>query len=205
MTGENSQQSTDVQANITAHVIQSLRDSAEIRQAVIEQCTESIVRAGLAIHQSLLQGGKLILFGNGGSAADAQHIAAEFVGRFIKDREPLAAIALTTDTSALTAIGNDYGYERVFSRQVQALGRPQDVVIAISTSGRSPSVLAAVDVARELGMVTIGLTGGTGGDLAQRVDIAIVVPAQNTARMQECHLTIEHILCEVVESLRAAA
>lgn len=127
----------DIHADVKNAVIDSLRASAELRQAVIEQCTDSIAAAGEAIHGSLRQGGKLLLFGNGGSAADAQHVAAEFVGRFIKDRDPLAAIALTTDTSALTAIGNDYGYERVFSRQVEALGKPHDVALAISTSGRS--------------------------------------------------------------------
>ena len=124
---------------IRDHVIRSLRESAEVRQAVIDYCTDSIVAAGSAIHHALEQGGKLILLGNGGSAADAQHISAEFTGRFMKDRAPLAAIALTTDTSALTAIGNDYGYDQVFTRQIQALGRPNDVVLAISTSGRYPN------------------------------------------------------------------
>jgi D-sedoheptulose 7-phosphate isomerase len=190
---------------IRDHVIRSLRESAEVRQAVIDYCTDSNVAAGSAIHHALEQGGKLILLGNGGSAADAQHISAEFTGRFMKDRAPLAAIALTTDTSALTAIGNDYGYDQVFTRQIQALGRPNDVVLAISTSGRSLSVLAAVEAARIGGMATIGLTGRDGGPLAQIVDVAIRVPVANTARMQECHLTIEHILCEVVEQLLGVA
>lgn len=184
------------------HVVHSLREGSEANLAVIKACTDRIVEAGQAIDRSLRQGGKLLLFGNGGSAADAQHVAAEFVGRFIKDREPLAAIALTTDTSCLTAIGNDYGYDHIFARQVEGLGGTQDAVLAISTSGRSPSVIRGVEAAKLKGMVTIGLTGGNGGFLATLADIAIVVPVNNTARIQECHLAIEHILCEIVEELR---
>lgn len=151
--------------------------------------------AGALAHQR-----KLMLCGNGGSAADCQHIAAEFTGRFIKDRRPLAAIALTTDTSALTAIGNDYGYDHVFARQVQALGQGGDCLLAISTSGNSPSILAAVDAARALGIRTIALAGRDGGKLAPRCDTAIVVGSDVTARIQEAHIFIGHMICAGVET-----
>ena len=182
------------------HILCSLREGAALNMAVADACAEQIAEAGLALCACFQQGNKVLLFGNGGSAADAQHIAAEFVGRFVLERKPLPAIALTTDTSALTAIGNDYGYEQVFARQVAGLGTAGDVAIGISTSGRSPSVLAGIQAAKERGMKTIGLTGGQGGLLAGMADIAIVVPTRNTARMQECHLAIEHILCELVEN-----
>lgn len=144
-------------------------------------------------------GGKLLLCGNGGSAADCQHIAAEFVGRFIDERRPLPAIALSTDTSALTCIGNDYSFDEVFSRQVLALGTPKDALIAISTSGHSRNVLAAVDAAHEVGMLTLGLSGRDGGALRQRARLNIVVPHDVTARIQEAHILIGHTLCGGVE------
>lgn len=144
-------------------------------------------------------GGKLLLCGNGGSAADCQHIAAEFVGRFIDERRPLPAIALSTDTSALTCIGNDYSFDEVFSRQVRALGTPKDALIAVSTSGNSRNVLAAVDAALEAGMLTLGLSGRDGGALRQRAQINIVVPHDVTARIQEAHILIGHTLCGGVE------
>ena len=162
---------------------------------------DNISRAGQAIATTLAQGGKVLLFGNGGSAADAQHIAAEFVGRFVRERKPLPAIALTTDTSALTAIGNDYGFEQIFARQVQALGQPGDVAVAMSTSGQSANVLAGVEAARERRITTIGLAGKDGGRLASAVDIPIVVASTSTARIQECHITIGHLFCELVEAL----
>jgi D-sedoheptulose 7-phosphate isomerase len=181
--------------------IRALREGAELRLQLIEKCVDSITQAADLVHGSLQRGGKILLFGNGGSAADAQHVAAEFVCRFAGHRIPLPAIALTTDTSALTAIGNDYGFEQVFVRPINALGRPEDVAMAISTSGRSPNVLAGVSAAREKGLTTIGLTGADGGLLTRAVDLCITVPSTNTARIQECHLAIEHILCEMVESL----
>jgi D-sedoheptulose 7-phosphate isomerase len=155
--------------------------------------------AGL-VSESVRSGGCLILFGNGGSAAQAQHIAAEFVGRFQNDRQPLAAIALTTETSALTAIGNDYGFEEIFARQVRALARPGDVVLAISTSGNSANVLHALDAAREKNVSTIGLTGRDGGRMRERVDLCLCVPSDSTPRIQEAHLVISHILCRLVET-----
>jgi D-sedoheptulose 7-phosphate isomerase len=152
----------------------------------------------------LRDGGKLLLCGNGGSAADAQHLAAEFVNRFLRERAALAAIALTTDTSVLTSIGNDYGFDRIFARQVEALGRPGDVLIAISTSGNSPNVLGAALAARGLGLWTVGLTGGDGGGLARAVHEAFIVPSRETPRIQEVHITLGHALCELAEDLLAS-
>jgi D-sedoheptulose 7-phosphate isomerase len=148
---------------------------------------------------SLRAGGKLMFCGNGGSAADSQHLAAEFTGRFIKDRPPVAAIALSTDTSALTCIANDYSFEAIFARQVQAIGKPGDCLIAISTSGNSGNVLAAVAAAKALGITCIGLLGRDGGKLKPQCDVAIVVPSQVTARIQEAHILIGHSLCGAVE------
>jgi D-sedoheptulose 7-phosphate isomerase len=182
-------------------VKRSLLEGAELRTQLVEKCCDLVIQAAETVYESLQRGGKIILCGNGGSAADAQHLAAEFVGRFTTDRAPLAAIALSTDSSALTAIGNDYGFEHVFSRQVLALGNPPDVIIGISTSGRSKNVLNAMKVATERGLKTIAFSGGDGGSLASMVDIAIVVPSTSTARIQECHITLEHIMCEVVECL----
>ncbi len=149
---------------------------------------------------TLENGGKILICGNGGSAADAQHLAAEFSGRYEKERRALPAVALTTDTSALTAIGNDYGFDRVFSRQVEALARPGDCLIAISTSGNSPNVIAAVMAAREIGCTVVGLTGETGKKLASLSDECVMVPSKRTARIQEMHITIAHIWCEYIDA-----
>lgn len=159
----------------------------------------SVSQAIDACVQSLQKGGKLMLCGNGGSAADSQHLAAEFTGRFSKDRPPIAAVALSTDTSALTCIGNDYSFNDIFSRQLQALGKAGDCLIAISTSGNSGNVLAAVAAAKSLGISTIGLLGRDGGKLKAQCDISIVVPSQVTARIQEAHILIGHSLCGAVE------
>ncbi len=181
-------------------IVRRLQESGDLKKKLASEQAGAIEQAAQVIITALAKGGKVMLFGNGGSAADAQHIAAEFVGRFHLERLPLPAIALTTDTSILTAVANDYGFEQVFARQVQALGKLGDVAVAISTSGRSPNILAGVQAAKELGLVTIGLTGGDGGKLAHRVDIPIVVPSEETARIQECHITIGHLLCEAVEA-----
>jgi D-sedoheptulose 7-phosphate isomerase len=164
----------------------------------------AVTEAAELVVTALRAGNKLMLCGNGGSAADAQHLAAELTGRYVRERQPLAAVALTTDTSALTAIANDYGYDQVFSRQVEALARPGDVLLAISTSGGSPSVLKAVERARALGCRTIGLTGRGGGSLAALVDVPLVVPVVETARIQEMHILIGHILCECVDEAFAS-
>ena len=148
---------------------------------------------------ALRAGRKVLICGNGGSAADSQHLAAELVGRFSRERRALPAVALTTDTSVLTAIANDFGFDRVFARQVEAHGQPGDVLIGISTSGGSRDVLAAVEAARERGLVTIGLTGRDGGGLGRAVDVHVNVPSQSTARAQEVHATILHVLCDLVE------
>lgn len=186
-------------------VKQSLLDSSELKQSVAAKCITQISRAGESIVTTLCAGGKVLIFGNGGSAADAQHLAAEFVGRFVNERRPLAAIALTTDSSALTSIGNDYGFEHTFARQVEALGHAGDIAIAISTSGKSSNVLAGVKSAQAIGITTIGLTGGNGGTLAEAADISIIVPSSITARIQEVHITIGHIWCEMIDAAFTAA
>ena len=156
--------------------------------------------AAQALAEALGAGRKLLVFGNGGSAADAQHLTAELVGRFQKERAALAAIALTVDTSALTAIANDYSFKQVFVRQIEALGQPGDVAMGISTSGESPNVVAALKAARARGLKTIALTGRDGGAVGQAAEIHVNVPDQNTARVQEVHRTLLHVMCEVIES-----
>jgi D-sedoheptulose 7-phosphate isomerase len=173
---------------------------AQTMVRLAESQADPIMRALEAVKKAIVDGHKVLLFGNGGSAADAQHLAAEFVGRFRHERPALPALALTVNTSVLTAIGNDYTFELIFARQVQALGRAGDVAIGISTSGRSPNVLAGISAAAELGLTTIGFTGGDGGVLADRADIAIIVPATDTARIQECHIAIGHLLCDASDS-----
>jgi D-sedoheptulose 7-phosphate isomerase len=172
-------------------VKQSLLDRAEIVTA-IAKVSEILIEA-------LQQGNKLLLFGNGGSAADAQHIAAEFVGRFAFDRPPLPALALSVNTSAVTAIGNDYGFDLVFARQIEALGRPDDVALGISTSGNSPNVLQGVMAAKKLGLHTVALTGAAGGQLKTAVDYCICAPSNETPRIQECHILIGHVVAQLVE------
>jgi D-sedoheptulose 7-phosphate isomerase len=174
-------------------------------QQAIERASgdEKFIAATVAIAEriaaSLKSGGKVLLAGNGGSAADAQHIAAEFVGRFVDDRAPLAAIALTTDTSALTSIGNDYGFDKVFERQVRALGRKGDVFIGISTSGRSPNIVAALNAARELGLATIGFTRDAQTPMHALCDLSLAAPAEETALVQQIHITAAHAICHLVE------
>jgi D-sedoheptulose 7-phosphate isomerase len=159
-----------------------------------------IIAASAVIARALRAGGKLLAFGNGGSAADAQHVAAELVGRFRHDRQALAALALTVDTSVLTSVANDDAFERVFARQVEALGRPGDLALGISTSGRSKNVAAALAAARRLGLGTIALTGCDGGEIGRAADIHINVPSDSTPRIQEVHRTLLHVICELVEN-----
>jgi D-sedoheptulose 7-phosphate isomerase len=187
--------------SIREHFTRTFREGARLRLRAITSCAPSVVAAAELIASSLHRGGKLLLFGNGGSAADAQHIAAEFVCRFHHDRAPLAAVALTTDTSILTAVGNDYGFRMIFSRQVAALAAPGDVVLAISTSGSSPNIIEGARQARRRGIPVIGLSGGSGGPLAKLSSITIRIPSQNTAHVQECHIAIGHVLCEAAEYL----
>ncbi|WP_456382672.1 D-sedoheptulose 7-phosphate isomerase [Hydrogenimonas sp.] len=159
-----------------------------------------IYTAGVIVTEALQAGNKVLLCGNGGSAADAQHIAAELTGRFKIERRPLPAIALTTDTSALTAIGNDYGFDQIFSRQVAALAKEGDVLVGISTSGNSPNVVYALETAKNFGCKTIGLSGKGGGEMNNVCDLNIIVPSDDTARIQEMHILIGHILCQLVDN-----
>lgn len=159
-----------------------------------------VASAGLRVRTALEKGRKILICGNGGSAADSQHMAAEFVGRFVKERQSLPALALTVDTSLLTAVGNDYGFDCVFSRQVEGLGQEGDVLIAISTSGNSANVVKAVKTAKEKGIYVIALTGENGGLLAKESDLCLAVPSQVTARIQEMHIMIIHMICEVAEA-----
>lgn len=178
---------------------QFARESIETKKAFFDSQAESVARAAELLISSVKGGGKVLIFGNGGSAADAQHIAAELVNRLNYDRPPIPAIALTTDTSILTSVGNDSSFDELFERQLRALARRGDIALAISTSGESPNVLRAVVAARELGLKTIALAGRDGGKLARAVDVALVVAARSTQRIQETHITIGHILCELVE------
>jgi len=184
------------------HVVQrQLAQSIATLQAVLadESIAETLVRLSELTAAALKAGGKLLVAGNGGSAADAQHVVAEFVGRLVVNRPALRAIALTTDTSILTAVGNDFGYDRVFERQVEALGVPGDVFLAISTSGNSKSILNAVHQARKLGVTTAGLSGNGGGAMAAICDLNLIIPSSVTMNIQESHLTLEHIFCMLVE------
>src|SRR5438552_14935889 len=181
----------------------SLREGGELSIIVARDCSTAISDATDLITTCLRAGGKLLFFGNGGSVADAQHLAAEFVGRFGRELAGLPAIALTTDSSILTAVGNDYGFDQIFARQVQALGRPGDVAIAISTSGNSPNIIEVVKAAKKCNLKTIGLSGKDGGLLAAEADVVITIASTSTARIQECHITIGHILCELKEEALA--
>lgn len=182
-----------------------LEENILVQQAIAGSKLGEIEEMVDLILAAYRHGGKVILCGNGGSAADAQHLAAELVGRFKLERRALPAIALNTNTSILTALGNDYGYETVFSRQVEALANENDIVIGLSTSGNSPNVIKAIEAAKTRGAKTIGLTGGNGGRLAEVADLNITVPSANTPRIQEAHITIGHIVCELVERELAGA
>lgn len=187
---------------MSALFLQHLQQHRELF-ATLDGLAPQVERGTALLARSLQGGGKLMFCGNGGSAADSQHLASEFTGRFVHDRRPLAAIALTTDSSQLSCIGNDYGFDQVFERPLRGLGRAGDVLVAISTSGHSPNVLRAVQAARELGIAVLGLLGRDGGAIAPLADVAIVVPSAVTARIQEAHILIGHSLCAAVEALVA--
>lgn len=177
-----------------------MAEHASVLDAMLESCARDIAKAAQEIHERLHQGGKVLLFGNGGSASDAQHIAAELVGRFRRERPGLPAISLVTDTSILTAVSNDYGFENVFSRQVEALARPGDVAIAISTSGRSPNVLNGLQAATSIGCWRLGLTSWQAENpMRSWCDVLVEVPSQTTARIQEMHILVGHALCELLD------
>lgn len=181
------------------HVLTAFADSANVKQQFAREHADRIVEVATLIATAFRNGNKVLLFGNGGSSTDAAHIAAEFVGRYQRDRVPLPAIALATDIAAITCIANDYGYEELFARQVRAHGRRGDIAIGISTSGNSPNVLKGIAAARECGLTTVAWTGATGSQLAGLVDYAFVVPSTVTSRIQESHITLGHVLCELVE------
>lgn len=180
-------------------IVREIQESIAVKKELAGGATQLIADAARLIIASMQSGGKLIVFGNGGSAADAQHLSAELVGRYRHNRKALAAIALTTDSSALTSISNDYGFDSVFSRQLEAIGKTGDVALAISTSGNSPNVVRAVTLAKKIGIATVGLTGRSGGKLRGCVDICLSVPSDSTPRIQEAHSLIIHILSGIVE------
>lgn len=183
-------------------VLKSLKDSIKTKEKFLTKKNAAlVVQSAEAIVEAFKAGGKLLVAGNGGSAADAQHLAAEFVNRFEIERPPLPALALTTDSSNITSIGNDYSFDQIFSKQVRALGKGNDVFLAISTSGNSPNITKAVEVAKSMGIKVIALTGKGGGDLAKKADILLNVDAKVTARIQEVHITVCHILCELVDHM----
>ena len=180
-------------------IVRVFNDHARLQKEFLKHNTEALAQVAAVLLEAFRKGRTVFFFGNGGSAADAQHLAAEYVNRFRVNRRALPAIALTVDTSVLTSIANDSSYERVFARQIEALGRPDDVAVGISTSGASPNVLAGIRQARQQGLVTIGFSGGEGGALLRECDHCVVVPATSTARIQEMHLICGHVICDIVE------
>jgi D-sedoheptulose 7-phosphate isomerase len=180
-------------------VLNAFAESTAVKQQFAREQAERIVQVAKLMATAFREGQKVLLFGNGGSATDAAHMAAEFVGRYKRERAPLPAMALATDMAAITCIANDYGYDELFARQIRAHGRKGDIAIAISTSGNSPNVLKGAEAAKACGLTTIAWTGGSGGKLAGLVDFPFVVPSTVTARIQECHITMGHVLCELIE------
>jgi D-sedoheptulose 7-phosphate isomerase len=181
-------------------IVKAFDESVRVKQAFLRDNLEALMQAIDAIVAAFKNGNKLLLFGNGGSAADAQHIAAEFTNRFLIERPPLPALALTTDSSALTAISNDYDYSQVFAKQIKALGKPGDIALAISTSGNSANVREAIETCRQLKIATIGLTGGNGGKMVGKVDYLLCVSeGKNSPRIQEAHILVGHVICEIVD------
>jgi phosphoheptose isomerase len=195
------QLSPEIDTDAAAAIVARTLDAAiALHQRMRSLDVGPIVRAGEVLRAALMSGGKVLAFGNGGSASDAQHLTSELVGRFQKDRAGFSAIALTADTSLLTSLANDYGFEQVFARQIEALGKPGDVAVAISTSGASPNVVAGLNTARSRGLRTIALTGREGGEAGRQAEIHINVPDSCTARVQEVHITLIHAICEIVEA-----
>ncbi len=181
-------------------ILESLRESIAVKEKTVRTSTDLIIRGARMLAECMASGHKVLIFGNGGSAADAQHIAAEFVNRFKIERTPLAAIALTTDTSILTSIGNDYDFDLVFSKQIRAIGKKHDIAWGISTSGNSKNVVEAIEAAKSLKLITIGMTG-PGGLLADCADLVYTVPSKITAHIQETHITIAHMLCDLMDRI----
>jgi D-sedoheptulose 7-phosphate isomerase len=180
-------------------ILKRFKESSEVKTRFLKENLPKLLEAVKLISYTFELGNKLFFFGNGGSAADAQHLAAEFVNRYVIDRPPLPAIALTTDTSILTSVSNDFAFNEIFSKQLRALGKEGDVAFGISTSGNSSNVMKAFEVAKEMGMRTVALTGNDGGSLSKIADLSLIVPSSSTPRIQEAHILIGHILCEMVE------
>jgi D-sedoheptulose 7-phosphate isomerase len=180
-------------------ILKRFKESSEVKTRFLKENLSKLLEAINLISHAFESGNKLFFFGNGGSAADAQHLAAEFVNRYIMDRPPLPAIALTTDTSVLTSVSNDFTFNDIFTRQLRALGREGDVAVGLSTSGSSLNVVKAIEVAKEIGMKTVAFSGNDGGSLARVADVSLVVPSTSTPRIQETHILVGHVLCEMVE------
>jgi D-sedoheptulose 7-phosphate isomerase len=180
-------------------ILKRFKESSEVKTRFLKENLSRLLDVIKLVSHTFEAGNKLFFFGNGGSAADAQHLAAEFVNRYVMDRPPLPAIALTTDTSILTSVSNDLAFNEIFAKQLRALGKEGDVAVGISTSGSSPNIIKAFEVAKEMGMKTVALTGNDGGVIAKMVDFSLVVPSTSTPRIQEAHILIGHILCEMVE------
>ncbi len=181
------------------HIVKIFKESIRVKEAFVNENLSKLVNIVEAVTGALKAGNKILIFGNGGSAADAQHLAAEFINRFVIERPPLPAIALTTDTSVITSIGNDYDFSEIFSKQIRAIGQPCDVALGISTSGNSANVLKALEVAKKMGLVTIAFTGKDGGAIAKIADLSIIVSSSVTARIQEVHITAGHVICDLVD------
>ncbi len=180
-------------------IVRIFKESSQVKDAFLNENLSRIVKVVDAVTAALKAGNKILLFGNGGSAADAQHIAAEFVNRFLIERPPLPAIALSTDTSVITSIGNDYDFSEVFSKQLRAIGQAGDVAWGLSTSGKSPNVVKALETAKKMDMITVGLTGKDGGPISRIVDHSLHVPSTSVPRIQETHITVGHVICELVD------
>lgn len=176
-----------------------LLESIQVKEELLRTSVGQILDISNLVIECLKKNGKVILFGNGGSASDSQHIAAEFVGRFKRDRTAMASVALTTNTSVITSLANDYGYDIIFARQIEAIGQKNDIAIGISTSGKAKNVALGIKQAKRMGIKTVALTGGDGGDLAKLADLALIIPSSVTARIQEAHITVGHIICELIE------
>jgi D-sedoheptulose 7-phosphate isomerase len=181
------------------HVVKIFKESCRVKEAFINDNLGGLVNIIDVLTAALKAGNKILIFGNGGSAADAQHIAAEFVNRFIIERPPLPAVALTTDTSVITSVGNDYDFSEIFAKQIRALGQPGDVAWGISTSGNSPNVIKGLETAKKMGLITLAFTGGDGGSIGQIADLLLNVSSNSTARVQETHITASHAICELVD------
>lgn len=185
--------------DFSSQLTKIIEESVEVKKRVVAEHVAVLNKITQALRICLAEGHKVLLFGNGGSAADSQHIAAELVSKFFRDRKALPAIALTTDTSIITSVANDYSFEEVFARQIEALGQRGDAAIGISTSGNSPNVLKAMNMSKQKGLITIGLTGEDGGKLKNAVDICFCAPSKSTPRIQEVHITVAHAICDIIE------